>query len=213
MHLSKGFYEEKDRELFLNFIRSVKIESPVYKFSFDGKGTGDEVYNATGLVVACEDTKSVMVVYDSVLRYSVGLPCYKWVFDHEPFYLKGKSGRLQFDVQVLLGGDETPQQHLQSMREFLKTSTAIKDDKAEIITFQNESILRSEISLEKVNQASIGVKQLNLYSFKKAGKALYKLHLQVDIPPEKAATAKRDEEYFIAAVAKGFKLDQVAEKH
>jgi hypothetical protein len=209
MHLSKVFYEEKDRELFLNFIRSVKIESPVYRFSCDGASIGNEVYNATGLIVGCEDTKSVMVAYDSALHYSVGLPCYKWVFDYEPFHLKGKSGRLQFDVQVYLGGDETPEQHLQ----FLRTSAATKDEKAEIITFQNESMLKSEIDLEKVNPSSIGAKQLHLYAVRKAGKTLYKLHLQLDIPPEKAATAKADEDYFIAAVAKGFKIDQIVEKH
>jgi hypothetical protein len=154
-----------------------------------------------------------MVIYDSALHYSVGLPCYKWVFDYEPFHLKGKSGRLQFDVQVLLCGDETPEQHLQSMKEFLKTSSAINDDKVEIITFQNESMLRSETDLEKVNPVAVGIKQLNLYTFRKAGKALYKLHLQFDIPPEKAATAKADEDYFIAAVAEGFKVDQIVEKH
>lgn len=178
-----------------------------YRFNFDGTNTSLEVYNNTGISVGCEGTKKFMIVNNTALHYKVGLPCSeKWVFDYEKGHLKGNSGFWNFDVQIW-AGDETPEQHLLKIQEYLRDSAPVKDNEAKIISFENESILRSEIALDKVNPTFVGAKQLHLYTVRKSKRTLYKLHLSVIIPPDKAGTATVDERFFLALTAKGFTVD------
>ena len=67
-----------------------------YRFNFDGTSTNQEVYNNTGVSVACEETNTFMIVNNTALRYKVGLPCSeKWVFDYEKGHLKGNAGLIR----------------------------------------------------------------------------------------------------------------------
>jgi hypothetical protein len=176
------------------------------KFVFNGSPTGKDVFDSTGILVRGDGARKLIALTNFPFRYAVALPySEKWVFHIEKGHLKGNAGPVNFDVQIW-GGDETPDQHLTRLKNYLlsinKTSSA-RPDAIEISTYRSLAFLRNEVDVGEYAPALKGAKHVNFYSVRKRGDTLFKLHLSVVVDPDAPAAV---EETYRQFATEGFVL-------
>lgn len=168
---------------------------------------GSEIFNPeTGIYITGKG--NLLALSNGRLHYSLILPYSEdWVFNtEEACHLKGNSGPLNMDVQILIETDLSPEEQITQLKEYLVSDkNPVTPSKIDLITHQGDVVLRTEVDGAKINAVFQGVKHINFYCSKKSGGDLYKLHFS------KVVRANRSDpvadEKMLDFVTAGFSVD------